>query len=281
MTLSEAIGTRLKALTTSPELKKRVMFTLGMFIVARIGIHIAVPGINMELFKQFQSNNAIAGFLNLFSGGAVERASILSLGITPYINASIVFQLLGIIFPKIEEMQREGGKERDKITQWTRYVTITLALIQSFGLAIALMNQGLVIEPGARFVISTMALVTGGTAFLMWLSERISIKGIGNGTSMLIFLGIVSNLPSVIRQLFANSKEITQHILVVISILLFITIISLMVIIQLAERRIPIQYAGKGSLGFGGGQSSVGRRTYLPLKINTAGVMPSAWAPAR
>ena len=278
MTLSEAIGTRLKALTTYPELKKRVMFTLGMFIVARIGIHIAVPGINMELFKQFQSNNAIAGFLNLFSGGAVERASILSLGITPYINASIVFQLLGIIFPKIEEMQREGGKERDKITQWTRYVTITLALIQSFGLAIALMNQGLVIEPGARFVISTMALVTGGTAFLMWLSERISIKGIGNGTSMLIFLGIVSNLPSVIRQLFANSKEITQHILVVISILLFITIISLMVIIQLAERRIPIQYAGKGSLGFGGGQSSVGRRTYLPLKINTAGVMPIIFA---
>ena len=278
MTLSEAIGTRLKALTTSPELKKRVMFTLGMFIVARIGIHIAVPGINMELFKQFQSNNAIAGFLNLFSGGAVERASILSLGITPYINASIVFQLLGIIFPKIEEMQREGGKERDKITQWTRYVTITLALIQSFGLAIALMNQGLVIEPGARFVISTMALVTGGTAFLMWLSERISIKGIGNGTSMLIFLGIVSNLPSVIRQLFANSKEITQHILVVISILLFITIISLMVIIQLAERRIPIQYAGKGSLGFGGGQSSVGRRTFLPLKINTAGVMPIIFA---
>ena len=278
MTLSEAIGTRLKALTTSPELKKRVMFTLGMFIVARIGIHIAVPGINMELFKQFQSNNAIAGFLNLFSGGAVERASILSLGITPYINASIVFQLLGIIFPKIEEMQREGGKERDKITQWTRYVTITLALIQSFGLAIALMNQGLVIEPGARFVISTMALVTGGTAFLMWLSERISIKGIGNGTSMLIFLGIVSNLPSVIRQLIANSKEITQHILVVISILLFITIISLMVIIQLAERRIPIQYAGKGSLGFGGGQSSVGRRTYLPLKINTAGVMPIIFA---
>ena len=278
MTLSEAIGTRLRALTTSPELKKRVMFTLGMFIVARIGIHIAVPGINMELFKQFQSNNAIAGFLNLFSGGAVERASILSLGITPYINASIVFQLLGIIFPKIEEMQREGGKERDKITQWTRYVTITLALIQSFGLAIALMNQGLVIEPGARFVISTMALVTGGTAFLMWLSERISIKGIGNGTSMLIFLGIVSNLPSVIRQLFANSKEITQHILVVISILLFITIISLMVIIQLAERRIPIQYAGKGSLGFGGGQSSVGRRTYLPLKINTAGVMPIIFA---
>ena len=180
MTLSEAIKTRIDALTTSPELKKRVMFTLGMFIVARIGIHIAVPGLNMELFKQFQSNNAIAGFLNLFSGGAVERASILSLGITPYINASIVFQLLGIIFPKIEEMQREGGKERDKITQWTRYLTIVLALIQSFGLAITLSNQGLVIEPGMRFIISTMALVTGGTAFLMWLSERISVKGIGN-----------------------------------------------------------------------------------------------------
>ena len=278
MTLSEAIGARLNALFNVPELKKRVIFTLVMFIIARIGVYIAVPGLNMELFKQFQSSNAIASLLNLFSGGAVERATILSLGITPYINASIVFQLLGIIFPKIDEMQKEGGKERDKITQWTRYVTIGLALAQSFFLAITLTNQGLVIEPGVRFIISTMTLVTGGTAFLMWLSERISIRGIGNGTSMLIFLGIVTNLPGVIHQMFVSLKGGMGYVLIGISLIMFVIIIALMVIIQLAERRIPIQYAGKGSMGFGGGQSTVGRRTYLPLKINMSGVMPIIFA---
>ncbi len=277
MTLTEAIGARVKALINSPELRQRVLFTLGMFMIARIGVQIAVPGLNMALFKQFQ-NNAIGNFLNLFSGGAVERASILSLGITPYINASIVFQLLGIIFPKIEEMQREGGKEKEKITQWTRYVTILLAIIQSGGIAITLMNQGLVAEPGAKFLISTVALITGGTAFLMWTAERITIKGIGNGTSMLIFLNIVTGLPTFIMQLFTSLKGGMGYVLIGLTILIFIAIITLMVIIQLAERRIPIQYAGKGSLGFGGGPSTVGKRTYLPLKINTAGVMPIIFA---
>lgn len=277
MTLSEAIGTRVKAMYNVPELKKRVLFTLTMFLVARVGIHIAVPGLNMELFKQFQ-NNALGQFLNLFSGGAVSRASIFSLGIVPYINASIVFQLLGIIFPKIDEMQKEGGKEREKITQWTRYVTIGLALIQSFGIAITMMNQGLVIEPGIKFVISSMALMTGGTAFLMWISERITIKGIGNGTSMLIFLNIVTSLPFVVHQLFISLRTGMGYVLFTLSIVLFVFVISLMVIIQLAERRIPIQYAGKGSLGFGKGQSTVGKRTYLPLKINMSGVMPVIFA---
>ena len=275
MTLTEAIVNRIQSIFKIPELKKRVAFTLVMFAIARIGVHIAVPGINMAAFKNFQ-NNAIAGFLNLFSGGAVQRASIFSLGIIPYINSSIVFQLLGVIFPKIDEMQKEGGKERDKITQWTRYVTIILAIVQSFGIAITLINQpGLVVEPGPKFIISTMALMTGGTAFLMWISERISIRGIGNGSSMLIFLGIVVNLPQVIQQMVSSN---INFIFFGLSIILFVVIIALMVDIQLAERRIPIQYAGKGSLGFGGGQSAVGRRTYLPLKINTAGVMPIIFA---
>ena len=275
MTLTEAIVNRIQSIFKIPELKKRVAFTLVMFAIARIGVHIAVPGINMAAFKNFQ-NNAIAGFLNLFSGGAVQRASIFSLGIIPYINSSIVFQLLGVIFPKIDEMQKEGGKERDKITQWTRYVTIILAIAQSFGIAITLINQpGLVVEPGPKFIISTMALMTGGTAFLMWISERISIRGIGNGSSMLIFLGIVVNLPQVIQQMVSSN---INFIFFGLSIILFVVIIALMVDIQLAERRIPIQYAGKGSLGFGGGQSAVGRRTYLPLKINTAGVMPIIFA---
>ena len=278
MTLTEAIASRIKAIFKIPELEKKVSFTLIMIIIARIGIHIQVPGINMDLFKEFQ-NNALAGFLNLFSGGAVERASIFSLGIIPYINSSIVFQLLGVIFPKIDEMQKEGGKERDKITQWTRYVTILLAIGQSFGISIALMKSGMVIEPGIKFIIASIALMTGGTAFLMWISERISIRGIGNGTSMLIFLNIVAGLPSVLHNMWASlSKDSTGIVMFTLSLVLFVVIIALMVIVQLAERRIPIQYAGKGSLGFGGGQSAVGRRTYLPLKINMSGVMPIIFA---
>ena len=279
MTLAEAVSSRVKAIFNIPELEKRVTFTLLMIMVARVGIHIAVPGINTEAFKNFQQGNAIAQFLNLFSGGAVERASIFALGIVPYINASIVFQLLGVIFPKIDEMQKEGGKERDKITQWSRYVTIVLAIIQSFGIAILMQNQGLVLEPGPKFVLSTVVLITGGTSFLMWISERISIRGIGNGTSMLIFLNIVAGLPTVLHNMWASlSKDSTGIVMFTLSLVLFVVIIALMVIVQLAERRIPIQYAGKGSLGFGGGQSAVGRRTYLPLKINMSGVMPIIFA---
>ena len=146
MTLTEAIVSRVKAIFNIPELEKRITFTLLMILVARVGIHIVVPGVDTNVFKSLSHNNAIAGFLNLFSGGAVERASIFSLGIIPYINSSIVFQLLGVIFPKIDEMQKEGGKERDKITQWTRYLTIVLALGQSFGIAVMLANQGFVLE---------------------------------------------------------------------------------------------------------------------------------------
>ena len=278
MTLTEAIVSRVKAIFNIPELEKRITFTLLMILVARVGIHIVVPGVDTNVFKSLSHNNAIAGFLNLFSGGAVERASIFSLGIIPYINSSIVFQLLGVIFPKIDEMQKEGGKERDKITQWSRYVTIVLAIIQSFGIAVLMQNQGLVLEPGPKFILSTVVLITGGTSFLMWISERISIRGIGNGTSMLIFLNIVAGLPTVISQMISGLPSGMGKVLLGLSIVAFVVFIALMVIVQLAERRIPIQYAGKGSLGFGGGQSTVGKRTYLPLKINMSGVMPIIFA---
>ena len=276
MTLEEAIGSRLHSIFEIKELKKRILFTLGMFLIARIGIHIAVPGIDMQAFKNIQNNSA-AGFLNLFSGGAIQKASIFSLGIIPYINASIIFQLIGVVIPKIDEMQKEGGKEREKITQWTRYLTIAIAIIQSIGIVILLENQGLVIEPGMMFTIQTITLITGSTAFLMWLSERISIRGIGNGTSMLIFLNIVSNLPQVIYRMVKNLTGGIGIVLLVVSIALFIAIISLMVLIQLAERRIPIQYVGKGRAA-GGGVSNVGQRTFLPLKINMSGVMPIIFA---
>lgn len=278
MTLFEAIAKRVSNIIKVRELRRRVTFTLLMFLVARIGIQIPVPGINMAQFGQFLQN-PLAQFLDLFSGGAIQRASIFSLGITPYINASIVFQLLGVLYPKIEEMQREGGREREKITQWTRYLAIAASFVQSMGSAFLLQSQGLVLEPGATFVISTTALMTGGAAFLMWLSERISIKGIGNGTSMLIFLNIVANLPRVTVRMYKGLGGGTLHerLLLLSSLLIFIIVIVLMVIIQLGERRIPIQYVGKMSRGFGQ-TSNVGKKTYLPVKINTAGVMPIIFA---
>ncbi len=278
MTLSEAIMNRLNSIIKVRELRRRVIFTLVMFMIARIGIHITVPGINMALFKQF-TNNPLAQFLDLFSGGAIQRASIFSLGIAPYINASIVFQLLGVLYPKIEEMQREGGKQREKVTQWTRYLAIIIALGQSIFSVILLQSQRIVLEPGITFAITTVALMTGGSAFLMWLSERISIKGIGNGTSMLIFLNIVANLPQVSYRLYKSLHTSTKgQILLTSSIILFVGLILILVIIQLGERRIPIQYVGKTSRGFGQNQSSVGKKTYLPIKISTAGVMPIIFA---
>ena len=246
MTFKEALLVRFNAMIHTRELRKRILFTLGCFLVARIGVHIAVPGINMQLFSGFANGNALAQFLDLFSGGAVQRASIFSLGIAPYINASIVFQILGVLFPRIEEMQREGGKEAEKITQWSRYLTIVTTLFQSAGIAIVLQTNNYVLDPGIRFIITTVVLITGGTAFLMWLSERISIKGIGNGTSMLIFLNIVSNLPQVIRGTITQLKNSGR---------------------------------GKSSRGVGNTeQTVVGRKTYLPIKINTAGVMPIIFA---
>ncbi len=278
MTLSEAIMNRLNSIIKVRELRRRVTYTLLMFMIARIGIHIAVPGINMAAFGKITSN-PLAQFLDLFSGGAIQRASIFSLGITPYINASIVFQLLGVLYPKIEEMQREGGKQRETITQWTRYLAIVIAVAQAIGISFILQAQRIVIEPGISFVISTVALMTGGAAFLMWLSEKISIKGIGNGTSMLIFLNIVANLPQVGYRMYKGLFATTSgKLLFLASLILFIIIIVLMVIIQLGERRIPIQYVGKSSRGFGMGPSNVGKKTFLPVKINTAGVMPIIFA---
>lgn len=279
MTLYEAISTRVKTIKTTPELRKRVIYTLLCFLVARIGIHITVPGINLVVLEQLTQTSTLAQFINLFSGGALQRASIFALGITPYINASIVFQILGVVIPKIDEMQKEGGKQRERITQWTRYLTIAITMLQSGAAAVVMQSQGFAIQPGFKFVLTAVTLVTGGTAFLMWLSEKITIKGIGNGTSMLIFLGIVANLPTValsLKSYLANSN--VKHLLLLLSILLFITIIILVTIVQLAERRVPIQYVGKTVMRGGASNSSVGRKTYIPIKINTAGVMPIIFA---
>ena len=276
MTLVEEVVHKVKSIIEIPELRKRVVFTLIMFLVARVGVHIQVPGIDVSRLSSAMQGNSLAGFINTFSGGGFQNASMFALGIIPYINSSIIFQLLGVVVPKLEEMQKEGGKEKEKVTQWTRYLTIGVAIAQSFGLTILLQQQQLVYEPGPMFTLVTVTLMTGGTAFLMWVAERISLKGIGNGTSMLIFLSIVSRLPA---EMFQIGKNLSTSggmglVLMLITLVLFIILIAVIVLIQLAERRIPIQYVGKGRTG----RSSVGQKTFLPLKINMSGVMPIIFA---
>ena len=276
MTLVEEVVHKVKSIIEIPELRKRVVFTLIMFLVARVGVHIQVPGIDVSRLSSAMQGNSLAGFINTFSGGGFQNASMFALGIIPYINSSIIFQLLGVVVPKLEEMQKEGGKEKEKVTQWTRYLTIGVAIAQSFGLTILLQQQQLVYEPGPLFTLITVTLMTGGTAFLMWVAERISLKGIGNGTSMLIFLSIVSRLPA---EMFQIGKNLSTNggmglVLMLITLVLFVILIAVIVLIQLAERRIPIQYVGKGRTG----RSSVGQKTFLPLKINMSGVMPIIFA---
>ena len=276
MTLVEEVVHKVKSIIEIPELRKRVVFTLIMFLVARVGVHIQVPGIDVSRLSSAMQGNSLAGFINTFSGGGFQNASMFALGIIPYINSSIIFQLLGVVVPKLEEMQKEGGKEKEKVTQWTRYLTIGVAIAQSFGLTILLQQQQLVYEPGPMFTLVTVTLMTGGTAFLMWVAERISLKGIGNGTSMLIFLSIVSRLPAEMYQIGKNLSTSGGMglVLMLITIVLFVILIAVIVLIQLAERRIPIQYVGKGRTG----RSSVGQNTFLPLKINMSGVMPIIFA---
>ena len=276
MTLVEEVVHKVKSIIEIPELRKRVVFTLIMFLVARVGVHIQVPGIDVSRLSSAMQGNSLAGFINTFSGGGFQNASMFALGIIPYINSSIIIQLLGVVVPKLEEMQKEGGKEKEKVTQWTRYLTIGVAIAQSFGLTILLQQQQLVYEPGPMFTLVTVTLMTGGTAFLMWVAERISLKGIGNGTSMLIFLSIVSRLPAEMYQIGKNLSTSGGMglVLMLITIVLFVILIAVIVLIQLAERRIPIQYVGKGRTG----RSSVGQKTFLPLKINMSGVMPIIFA---
>ena len=276
MTLVEEVVHKVKSIIEIPELRKRVVFTLIMFLVARVGVHIQVPGIDVSRLSSAMQGNSLAGFINTFSGGGFQNASMFALGIIPYINSSIISQLLGVVVPKLEEMQKEGGKEKEKVKQWTRYLTIGVAIAQSFGLTILLQQQQLVYEPGPMFTLVTVTLMTGGTAFLMWVAERISLKGIGNGTSMLIFLSIVSRLPAEMYQIGKNLSTSGGMglVLMLITIVLFVILIAVIVLIQLAERRIPIQYVGKGRTG----RSSVGQKTFLPLKINMSGVMPIIFA---
>ena len=275
MTLMESFNTKLKGIMGIPELKARIVFTLLMFLVARVGTFIPAPGIDIERLTAMTSQNDLLGFINMFSGGAFQRISIFALGIVPYINASIVFSLLGVIIPKIEEIQKEGESGRNKINQWTRYVTILITIMQGIGVCVWLTSSGLVINPGFKFMLVTVTILTAGTVFLMWVGEQISVNGIGNGVSLLIFLNVISRGPSSIVQtiqLMKGSKFIIP-VFIAVAIAAILTVTGI-VIFQLGQRKIPVHYVGKGF----GRQGGIAQNSYIPLKLNTSGVMPVIFA---
>lgn len=276
MSIMEAVSSKIKSIMSLPDLRKKIIFTLIMCLVARVGTHIPAPGVNIEALQSQVAGNDILGFMNMFSGGAFSRISIFALGVMPYINASIVMQLLTVIVPQIEEIQKEGDAGRQKIVQWTRYFTIVVAVIQAIGVAMWLKSEGLVImENYFIFVITLISILTAGTVFLMWLGEQITVNGIGNGISLIIFINIVARFPIAAMQSIETMKG-TKFFLVEAALiaLVAVLVIGFVVLFSLGKRRIPIIYVGKGF----GGKGAVGAQQYIPLKVNTAGVMPIIFA---
>jgi preprotein translocase subunit SecY len=260
------------------DLKKRLIFLLLALIVYRIGAHIPVPGIDPnELAKLFQSQQGgILGMFNMFSGGALKRFTVFALGIMPYISASIIVQLLTVVSPTLEQLKKEGESGRRKITQYTRYGTVGLALFQSMGIAIALESQaGLVLHPGFLFRLTTIISLTTGTMFLMWLGEQITERGIGNGISLIIFAGIVAGLPQALGGTLDLARTGALHPLTVIIIFALVVLVTAAVVfVERGQRKILVNYA-KRQVGnkLYGGQSS-----HLPLKLNISGVIPPIFA---
>jgi preprotein translocase subunit SecY len=263
-----------------PDLRKRVLFTLGILAVYRLGAFIPTPGVNtQQLALLFNSQNGSAlGLMDLFGGGNLRRMTIFALGIMPYITASIIFQLLTVVYEPLARIQKEGELGRRKITQWTRYLTVILGALQSIGIAAILTKQGLVLNPGISFILLTVLTLTTGTAFIMWLGEQITDRGIGNGMSLLIFAGIVAGLPRGVGDLVTKVQTDAWGTMSFLVALLLVAgmaaVVAFVVFVERSERRIPIQSArrivGRRMMG---GQSS-----HLPLKVNSGGVMPVIFA---
>ncbi len=263
-----------------PDLRRRVLFTLGMLAIYRLGGHIPTPGIDANKLEEFfqQNQGTLFGFIDLFSGGMFRRLTIFALGIMPYITASIILQLMTVVVPTLEKLQKEGELGRRKITQWTRYFTVVLALMQSFGIATALQSSDgeFVLTPGYGFIAMTVLSLTTGTAFIMWLGEQISERGIGNGMSLLIFAGIVVGLPQAMQEIYTN-VFVTRNwnpLQTIIIMVVMIVVVGFIVLVERGERRIPVQYAkrvvGRRMMG--------GQSTHLPLKVNAGGVIPVIFA---
>jgi preprotein translocase subunit SecY len=264
-----------------PDLRKRILFTLGLLAVYRLGGHIPTPGVNADKLQQFfdQNRGTLLGFVDLFSGGQLRRLTIFALGIMPYITASIILQLLTVVYEPLAKLQKEGELGRKKITQWTRYLTVILSAVQSLGIAISLEKSGdFVINPGVPFILMTMLTLTTGSAFIMWLGEQITERGVGNGMSLLIFAGIVVGLPRGVFDLYDKVRTDAWGAFtapaMIIMVALMVAVVGFIVYVERSERRIPVQYAkrvvGRKVMG--------GQSTHLPLRVNAGGVMPVIFA---
>lgn len=264
------------------ELKKRIFFTLAVLVVYRLGTYVPLPGIDPHILKEIASQNSggILGMFNMFSGGALGRMTIFALSTMPYITASIIIQLMTVLFKHLEALKKEGESGRRKIMQYTRYATVVLAGFQGFGIAVGLESMGasgvgVVIDPGFFFKATTVITLIGGTIFLMWLGEQITSRGIGNGISLIIFSGIVAGLPSALASTFElGRKGALPTALIIAIVIIALSLIALIIFMERAQRRILVQYPKrqKGNKLFGGDSS------HIPLKLNTSGVIPPIFA---
>jgi preprotein translocase subunit SecY len=266
-----------------PELKRRIIITLLLLAVYRIGVHVPTPGIDTIALSAFfaQAKGTLFSFIDMFSGGAFERLSVFALGIMPYISSSIILQLLTVVVPHLERLSKEGEAGRKKITQYTRYGTVLLSLIQGFGISVGLEHMTgpggelVVMDPGWAFRLMTMITLTAGTAFIMWLGEQITERGIGNGISLIIFAGIIARLPTAISNSARLIRTGEMGILITLClIVLMVAVVGAIIYVERGQRRIPVQYAKRivGRRMYGG------QSTHLPLKVNTAGVIPPIFA---
>jgi preprotein translocase subunit SecY len=266
-----------------PELKRRILMTFALLAVYRIGVHVPTPGINAEALQAFfaQAQGTLLGLFDMFAGGALSNLSVFALGIMPYISASIILQLLTVVIPYLDRLNKEGEAGRKKITQYTRYGTVVLSLIQGFGIAVGLEGMSgpggemVVLSPGWSFRLMTVITLTAGTAFIMWLGEQITERGIGNGISLIIFAGIVARMPAaIINTLRMWTADTISTFMILIIAVMMVVVVAVIIYVERGQRKIPVQYAKRvvGRKMYGG------QSTHLPLKVNTAGVIPPIFA---
>lgn len=266
---------KLRKIWTIPDIRKRVLFVIGLLVVFRVAAHIPVPGVNVEGLRQFLAGNQVLGLLNLFSGGTIQNFSIVMLGVAPYITASIIFQLLTMVVPRFEELSKEGESGQQKISMYTRIASVPLAFLQAFG-TIKLLNQtqfGILGDLTTFKYVSIILTITAGSVFLMWLGELITEKNVGNGISLLIFAGIISSLPTTVQTAIVNYDPSQLYLYLIFVALALATILGV-VFVSEAQRNIPVSYArqNQGTRSFGG------MTNYLPLRLNMAGVVPIIFA---
>jgi preprotein translocase subunit SecY len=273
-----AANINFSAIAKSQELKNRIWFTLGALLVYRLGSYIPIPGIDSVALQQFatQNSSGILGWMNSLAGGALGRMAIFALNVMPYISASIIMQLMTTVSPTLEALKKEGESGRKKINQYTRYFTVILAALQAYGIAVGLEGQGgVVTDPGMFFRASAVITLTGGTMFLMWLGEQITSRGIGNGVSLIIFAGIVAGLPSGLGALLELGRTGQISMFVILAIMVMgLAVIAFIVLVERAQRRLLIQYP-KRQVGM---KMTQAESSHLPMKLNTAGVIPPIFA---